>query len=121
MGRYYSGDISGKFWFAVQSSDTADRFGKTGYAPSHLEYYYEIEDLPIVKEEIASIEAKLGDKKERLYAFFNQEGKYIYQDEELREIDISEEDLREYADLLLGYQIAEALEENGSCQFTAEL
>ena len=27
MGRYYSGDIEGKFWFAVQSSNAADRFG----------------------------------------------------------------------------------------------
>jgi hypothetical protein len=26
MGRYYSGDIDGKFWFALQSSDCADRF-----------------------------------------------------------------------------------------------
>jgi hypothetical protein len=121
MGRYYSGDISGKFWFAVQSSDAADRFGKSGHVPSHLEYYYEIEDLPIVKEEIASIEAKLGDKKERLDAFFNQEGKGVYQDKELREIEISEEDLSEYADLQLGYKIANALEENGACQFTAEI
>ena len=27
MGRYYTGDIEGKFWFAVQSSDDADFFG----------------------------------------------------------------------------------------------
>ena len=26
MGRYYNGDIEGKFWFAVQSSDDADFF-----------------------------------------------------------------------------------------------
>ena len=24
MGRYYQGDIEGKFWFAVQSSNDAD-------------------------------------------------------------------------------------------------
>ena len=29
MGRYYSGEISGKFWFAVQSSNDADYFGVT--------------------------------------------------------------------------------------------
>ena len=28
MGRYYSGDISGKFWFAVQDSTDASHFGK---------------------------------------------------------------------------------------------
>lgn len=27
MGRYYSGDIAGKFWFACQSSDDAENFG----------------------------------------------------------------------------------------------
>ena len=27
MGRYYHGDIEGKFWFAVQSSQDADFFG----------------------------------------------------------------------------------------------
>ena len=26
MGRYYDGDISGKFWFGVQSSDAANRW-----------------------------------------------------------------------------------------------
>jgi hypothetical protein len=121
MGRYYSGDIDGKFWFGVQSSDAADRFGKTGHAPCYLEYYFETEDLPIVKEEIASIEAKLGDKKAKLDVFFQQEGKISYNDKELKEIDISDADLSEYADLLMGYKIAKALEENGTCQFTAEL
>ena len=32
MGRYYNGDIEGKFWFAVQSSDDADFFGQQGEA-----------------------------------------------------------------------------------------
>ena len=32
MGRYYNGDIEGKFWFAVQSSDDADFFGQQGQA-----------------------------------------------------------------------------------------
>jgi hypothetical protein len=27
MGRYYSGQISGKFWFAIQNSDDASNFG----------------------------------------------------------------------------------------------
>ena len=30
MGRYYNGDIEGKFMFAVQSSTSADRFGCAG-------------------------------------------------------------------------------------------
>ena len=27
MGRYYNGDIEGKFWVAVQPSNAADQFG----------------------------------------------------------------------------------------------
>ena len=30
MGRYYNGDIEGKFLFAVQSSNDADFFGQRG-------------------------------------------------------------------------------------------
>ena len=37
MGRYYSGDIDGKFWFAVQPSDDANYFGVEGERPNYLE------------------------------------------------------------------------------------
>ena len=30
MGRYYEGDINGKFMFGVQASNAADRFGVEG-------------------------------------------------------------------------------------------
>ena len=36
MGRWCSGNIDHKFWFAVQDSDAADRFGVTGYQPEEL-------------------------------------------------------------------------------------
>lgn len=54
MGRYYSGDINGKFWFGVQSSDAADRFGVTGKA-DFLHYYFTDHDLPQVENEIKAI------------------------------------------------------------------
>ena len=40
MGRYYSGDIEGKFWFAVQSSDDADFFVATGEHSNYFDYYF---------------------------------------------------------------------------------
>ena len=40
MGRYYNGDIDGKFWFAVQSSNDADFFGVEG-TPRFLDYYFD--------------------------------------------------------------------------------
>ena len=36
MGRYYNGDIEGKFWFGVQSSDDGDFFGSKGEEPNHI-------------------------------------------------------------------------------------
>ena len=36
MGRYYNGDIEGKFWVAVQPSDAAARFGGRNYEPSYI-------------------------------------------------------------------------------------
>ena len=33
MGRWYSGDVEGKFWFGIQDSNAADRFGVTGHQP----------------------------------------------------------------------------------------
>ena len=48
MGRYYNGDIEGKFWFAVQSSNDADYFGVEGDA-RFLNYYFTEEDLPKIE------------------------------------------------------------------------
>jgi hypothetical protein len=45
MGRYITGDIERKLWFAVQNSNAADRFGVTGYEPAYLEYQFEQDDL----------------------------------------------------------------------------
>ena len=45
MGRYYNGDIEGKFWFAVQSSDASERFGGTGYQPAYTEYDFGEDDF----------------------------------------------------------------------------
>jgi len=54
MGRYYSGDIEGKFWFACQSSDDADNFGVVGTPPDdRLQYYFKEEDKPEVEKGIA--------------------------------------------------------------------
>ena len=55
MGRYYNGDIEGKFWFAVQSSDDADFFGQQGEA-RFLNYYFDAEDLPKIEEGIKKMQ-----------------------------------------------------------------
>ena len=76
MGRYYNGDIDGKFWFALQGSDAADRFGVTGEAPSVLSYYFDEENLEEVEAEIKNIEDTLGDKLQVIEKFFETNNGY---------------------------------------------
>jgi hypothetical protein len=124
MGRYYSGDINGKFWFAVQSSDAADRFGVVSQEPSYINYYFEKENLPEVQEEIATIKQNLGDYLPKLEQFFSERNGYT--DEVLAEYLGVEYItarflLSEYADLDLGLKIEKAILEDGQCYFEAEV
>lgn len=119
MGRYYVGDIEGKFWFGLQPSDAASRFGGQEFEPQYIEYYFDKDDLAKVNEEIEEIIINLGDKKKIIEDFF--EGKMSYQDNELTDIGITEDILREYADLKLGIKIRDCIVESGQCSFQAEL
>lgn len=128
MGRYYSGDIEGKFWFAVQSSNAADRFGVEGSTPSYLTYFYSKEDLPMVVDELKSIEVGLGDNFDKMKDFFSTRS--YYNDNELLVflgLDDTPDNmlkirhmLKEYADHDLGTKIKNHLEENDYCEFDAE-
>lgn len=119
MGRYYSGDIEGKFWFGVQSSNAASRFGGTESQPQFIEYYFDKEDdLESVEKEIKNIEESLGNQLQVIKKFFAE--KQSYNDEQLTEAGISEEDLSEYADLELGIQIRDCIKLKGYCSFNAE-
>ena len=124
MGRYYSGDIEGKFAFAIQSSDDADFFGVTGttYA-SPLTYEFEKDDLDKVKKGIEKCEEKLVEFKPKLNEFF--EDKQYYNREELQEfMGVDEDKVKDIlewdARLTLGKQIKECIEKTGQCHFEAE-
>lgn len=119
MGRYYSGDIDGKFWFAIQSSDAADRFGVTGQAPNHLEYFFDIDDLEDCKKEIKAIEEKLGDKLKLLDDYYNNDNRNPKLSKAIE--DMSKSILSDYADLVLGRKIRDRIELAGYCNFNAEL
>jgi hypothetical protein len=119
MGRYYSGDIDGKFWFGVQSSNAADRFGVIGDEPAYLTYYFDEEHLEDVEAEIASIEESLGDKIQKLDDFFASVNGYT--DKDIHALGITSEELSDYADLGLGIKIRDCIKEFGSCSFDAEI
>lgn len=119
MGRYYSGDINGKFWFAVQSSTAADRFGSKHYEPYYVEYSFDKSHLNECEAEIQRILDTLGEKKELLDKFFKESTGY--RNDDLYKLGIYDDDLSEYADLELGIQIRDCIKETGECFFKAEL
>ena len=123
MGRYYSGDIEGKFWFAVQNSDAADRFGVTGVEPSELYYYFDRGNLDDVEEELKVIKNQLGKYRTKMNEYFNSKGSYT--DEDLAQylglpLDKTKQLLNAYADYELGMKIRKSILETGQCEFTAE-
>jgi hypothetical protein len=132
MGRYYQGDIEGKFWFAVQSSDDANHFGGSEielqdgddddvYA---LEYFFNKEDLETINEGIQTCITDLGEFKGKLDEFF--ELSHTYNPDELAKnlgVEVSEYQslMESYARLHLGNKIKKCVEDNGECNFTADL
>jgi hypothetical protein len=122
MGRYYDGDINGKFWFAVQDSNDADFFGVTGYQPEQLEYAFEEEHIPEVEAGIAKCEDALGVNKAKLDKFFKDNNGY--NDKMLEDAGFDPKTVSGllvwYARLNLGEKILASLKENKQCYFTAE-
>ena len=132
MGRYYSGDIEGKFMVAVQSSNDADYFGCEGEA-RFLNYYYHEGHLDQVKEGIKDCKSSLGEYKKHLDNFFKTDGDKGYNDQMLAEyLDKNAKNgthtengvkffLEWYARLELGKEILKCIKDNGECSFEAEL
>ena len=145
MGRYYSGDIDGKFWFAVQCSTAADRFGSTGTEPNYLDYYFDEEDIGSIEKELKKMEEENGFIFQELDVFFERNngyndfqiidfligrgnpqiihirGEFPKKEAEERCLALVKVWLREYADKKLGEEIFDCVNTNGSCSFQAEL
>ena len=123
MGRYITGDIERKLWFAVQNSNAADRFGVTGYEPAYLEYQFEQDDLEKVQEELKVIENLIGeDNLKKLDSFFDKVNGY--NDQIMMEyniLDIWNKYKIDYADYQLGKEIEKCIIETGQCHFNAEI
>mgnify|MGYP003112933048 FL=1 len=138
MGRYYNGDIEGKFWFGVQSSTDADFFGQEGQ-PRFYNYYFDKEDLPKIEEGIEKCKNALGSLLKPLNKFFEENNGYNdkmlvdYLNERRKDIfpyldksdKFKEEEIKGYlewyARLGLGEQILDCVKEKGYCNFEAEL
>lgn len=127
MGRYYSGDIEGKFWFGVQSSEDPEFFGAVGSQPNYIDYY--IDDSKRVEEGIKDCLYALGEDKQILDDFFNANNGYneemIIDHYKALGKTITTKKINEllvwYARLGLGEQIYQCVKENGQCNLQAEL
>jgi hypothetical protein len=124
MGRHYNGDIEGKFWFGVQSSDDASFFGGVIEEPSEINYHFNSRnDMKSVVLGLEKVKEKLGANKDLLDKFFKEhdsynnkmiEDAYGWSEKETRE------HLEWYARLDLGEKIFKCLKEKDECSFTAE-
>ena len=61
MGRYYSGDIEGKFWFGVQSSDDASFFGGVIEEPTEINYHFNTKED--IKKVVSGLSVSNGHRK----------------------------------------------------------
>ena len=133
MGRYYHGDIEGKFWFGVQSSDDGTFFGAQEYQNT-IDYL--VDDIEQVKKGIEECRNNLGGNEKMLDDFFKDVHSYneqmiidYYKKNTHTNVEFDFEFpferikylLAWYARLQLGKEILECVEKNGQCAFTAEL
>ena len=94
MGRYYNGDIDGKFWFAVQPSDAGERFGAVQIEPYYIEYEIERESYKDIVKELDNIKSR--SQIDKVDAMFKKVSGY--NDDTLEEYVVSKKDVSEYAD-----------------------
>ena len=131
MGRFYMGDIEGKFWFTVQSSNDAAFFGgKETESEDEYEihYFFDKEDMESIDKglETCKVEilANCGVSIKALDAYFDSiDG---YNDEMVSVALAIKKDkvrplLQWYARHILGEKIKECVESKGQCSFTADL
>lgn len=125
MGRMITGDIEGKCWFGVQSSDFADRFGETGQQPNVLQYYFDDSNLSEIESELKYIETKWGVYLERIKKYFDEYDSYT-EIELMQSLQIDSKRmfldlLCDYADYEYGLKIRDCVKDKGYCEFEVEI
>lgn len=129
MGRYYEGDINGKFVFGLQSSTAADQFGVTGVPPNYLDYWFDESNIPDIKEGLKQLEEQMPrNVVDALQAYYD-----LHPDENAAPLTFEDfyyksdqgpfprENAEHKADYKLGRKILHCVETTGECSFTAEL
>ena len=131
MGRNYWGDIEGKFWFGIQSSDDPSYFkepcsieeDEDGDETS-LVYSFDETDIEAIEEVVGEIINELGDSKEKLDKFLDlrdSSGDDLISKETGILASDTKPILTLYARMKLGNQILDCIKKNGQCIFECEL
>lgn len=118
MGRYYNGDIEGKFMFAVQGSDAGEKFGAVEIENNYVDYFVSRDSYQDIIKELSAIKKRGG--VDRVKAMFDKVE--YYNDETMEEHNVTTEDLEDYADYGLGTQMKEFFDNSNAQElhFTAE-
>ena len=125
MGRYYSGDIEGKMWFAVQESNDADNFGVIGEPSNDLYYHFNEDNIRGINKELAKCRESIGtDSLEIMDRYFKKhrtESHQALDDLVIKIGDTEYKKLKEYyARIELGEQILACIRDNDECNFSVE-
>jgi hypothetical protein len=88
MGRYYNGDVNGKFMFAIQGSDAHERFGAVEEQANYINYVVYRDSYAEICAELDSIDKSSIEKVDKM---FNE--KSGYNDDIKKEFNVSEKDL----------------------------
>lgn len=121
MGRYYSGDIDGKFMFAIQGGDAGERFGAIEENSGYIDYVvYREDSYKAIVEELKQIE-KSGSV-DRVNKMFKDD--WLWNDEKMKKFGVSSNDISEYADHRMGKKMKDFFDKNPDyteLNFTAEI
>jgi hypothetical protein len=122
MGRYYSGDIEGKFWFGIQPSNVGESFGAVEQDQYLIDYVVHREQLDKTHKRMNELIVEMGDNKRKLDDFFKDNTSYS--DDKLIANGINPEFISAYADWNFGKKILDFFDQNPDedyCEFSAEL
>jgi hypothetical protein len=121
MGRYYNGDIEGKFWFGCQSSDDGEFFGAKEQEPEFVDYIIDTKDIPKVHQGIQECKEALG---EHLMSFQEAYNSGLGKNTKWQKLNIEEQDEKYewFARLDMGMRILIHFHKlpGHHCEFTAE-
>lgn len=108
MGRYYNGDIDGKFWFAVQSSAVGEQFGAYEQDAGYVKYEIHRDSYNDIIQTLRELRANM--QYDRIQEFFNTNNGYNNQT--LEEAGINKDEIKTYADYGFGQQVKKWFDDN---------